>query len=77
MNKKNKKIRLMGGVLVLLFFFLLVSPSLHANDDVCVEALDKCTTKAFIAGLFFGGPFLLFMSHCLLGYSWCLKYYAV
>ena len=76
MNKKNKIIRFMGGFLVVLVLFLLVSPSLQA-EEVCIEALDKCTTKAFIAGIFFGGSFFLYMSHCLLGYTWCLKYYAV
>ena len=76
MNKKNKKIRLIGGILTILLLFLLVSPSLQA-EDVCAEALEKCSTKALIAGIFTGLPFLLFMSHCLIGYAWCLKYYAV
>lgn len=76
MNKKNKKIRFMGGFLVVLTLFLLVSPSLQA-EEACLEALEKCSTKALIAGIFTGLPFFLFMSHCLLGYSWCLKYYAV
>ena len=55
---------------------LLMVSSVHASDDVCKKALDKCTTDAVISGLF-GGPqsFLLYYSGCFMGYSWCLKYY--
>lgn len=76
MNKKNKKIRLTGGILTILLLFVLLSPSLQA-EDVCFEAVEKCTTKAIIAGVFLSSVFVLFMSHCLAGYIWCLKYYAV
>lgn len=74
MNKKNKKIRFQGGILALLLLFLLVSPALQA-DDVCFEALEKCGSKALVGGIFNSGTFFFYMSHCLLGYTWCLKYY--
>ena len=76
MNKKNKKIRLMGGIFIVLVLVLLVAPSLHA-EDVCFEALEKCSKKAAISGILNSGSFLFYMSHCLMGYTWCLKYYAV
>ena len=55
MNKKNKKIRLMGGIFIVLVLVLLVAPSLHA-EDVCFEALEKCSKKAAISGNISPGP---------------------
>jgi len=62
------------GLVICLCFFTAFSAS--ASDDVCKDALSRCTTDAVISGLISGPQsFLLYYSACFMGYSWCLKYY--
>ena len=72
-GNSHKKIMVVALVLFILVY--AAAPSLQANDE-CVEALKKCSVDAIFA-LIFGGPqaFLLYYSGCLMGYTWCLKYY--
>ncbi len=64
-------------VVGLIFCLILWSPSVFASEkEVCDKALVKCGVDAVIAGILSGAQtFLLFYSGCLMGYSWCLKYY--
>ena len=62
------------GLIVCVCFFLV--SSVYAREDVCKNALSRCTVDAVIAGLFSGPQsFLVYYSGCFIGYSWCLKYY--
>lgn len=62
------------GLIVCLCLFMGYSAA--ASDDVCEDALKRCTTDAVISGLLSGvQSFLVYYSVCLMGYSWCLKYY--
>ena len=72
-GNSHKKIMVVALALFILVY--AAAPSLQANAG-CVEALRKCSVDAVIA-LIFGGPqtFLLYYSGCLMGYTWCLKYY--
>jgi hypothetical protein len=39
--------------------------------------MSRCTTDAIKSGLVSGAQsFLVYFSGCLMGYTWCLKYYA-
>ncbi|TET66397.1 MAG: hypothetical protein E3J56_14480 [Candidatus Aminicenantes bacterium] len=71
----NSHKKIMVVALVLFIFVYAAAPSLQANAG-CVGALRKCSVDAVIA-LIFAGPhaFLLYYSGCLMGYTWCLKYY--
>lgn len=72
-GNSHKKIMVVALVLFILVY--AAAPSLQANAD-CGGALRKCSVDAIIV-LIFGGPhaFLLYYSGCLMGYTWCLKYY--
>ncbi len=61
----------------LIFCLFLFGPSLFASEkEECDKALVKCSVDAVIAGILSGPQtFLLFASGCLMGYTWCLKYY--
>jgi hypothetical protein len=61
----------------LIFCLFLFSASLFASEkEECDRALTKCSVDAVIAGILSGPQtFLLFASGCLMGYTWCLKYY--
>jgi len=61
----------------LIICLMVGSTSVFASDKgACDKALVKCGVDAVIAGILSGPQtFLLFYSGCLMGYSWCLKYY--
>jgi hypothetical protein len=74
MKKRKSKRAFVVGLMLFVSIFLVSSAS--ASGDVCRTALDKCMTDALIAGLFSGPQtFLVYSSGCLIGYTWCLKYY--
>jgi len=66
---------LTAGSLICLILFIPPNVS-SQQQNVCEQALEKCNGDAFLT-LIFGGPqsFLIYYTGCLLGYSWCLKYF--
>lgn len=73
MKKSARKL-----VIVSLIFSLIVLCSFpsFASKEVCDKALGKCGIDAAKAGLFSGPQaFLTYYAGCMMGYSWCLKYY--
>ena len=63
-----------GSLICLLLF---IPPIISSQQQrICEQALEKCGGDAFLT-LIFGGPqsFLAYYAGCLLGYSWCLKYF--
>ncbi len=73
--KHNSKKLVVAG----LIFGLIVlwSSPVYASKEVCENALARCGFDALVAGLFSGPQtFLAYYSGCLMGYSWCLKYYS-
>jgi len=68
-----KKFVVVGLILSLVILFS--SPG-FASKEACENALIKCGVDAAIAGLISGPQsFLAYAAGCLIGYSWCLKYY--
>jgi hypothetical protein len=62
------------GLIICLIFW---STSVFASEkEACDKAFVKCGVDALIGG-FLSGPqmFLFIYSGCLMGYTWCLKYY--
>lgn len=75
-NFKNRRFRRIFILGLLCFVCLFLISSAFASEDVCNNALSRCTTDAVIAGLFSGPQtFILYYSGCFMGYTWCLKYY--
>jgi hypothetical protein len=78
--KMKKFIKLSPKKLVAagLIFSLVVfcSSPVLASKEVCENALTRCGVDALIAGLFSGPQtFMAYYAGCLMGYSWCLRYY--
>ena len=73
---KDQRFKRVFSVGLMLFVgVFLVSPH-FASGDVCKDALNDCLLDAVVAGLFSGPQtFLLFYSGCLIGYTFCVKYY--
>jgi len=73
--KKHNPKRLVVVGLILSLVILFCSPGFASNEE-CDKALARCGVDALIAGLF-GGPqsFLAYSAGCIMGYSWCLRYY--
>ena len=62
------------GLIVCLCLFMV--SSVYASEDVCKKAVSRCVADAVKAGLVSGAQsFLIYLSGCLMGYTWCLKYY--
>ena len=77
MNKQKKFKANVFIVMGLVSLLLLVSPIIPSQQKhVCEQALEKCGGDAILT-LIFGGiqSFLFYYSGCLIGYSWCLKYF--
>ena len=74
-RKKGSRI-LIGALVFSLLIGVVFAPSLHASRAVCDRALARCGVDAVVAGLT-GGPlaFALWGSGCLMGYSFCMRYY--
>jgi len=59
----------------LLLVVLIVSPVLVAGKE-CEEAFMRCGADALITAVISGpGAGIVYATGCLLGYTWCLKYY--
>jgi hypothetical protein len=73
--KKRSVKSLVAACLVVCLIFC--SSFVFASEkEVCDKALIKCGVDALIAGVLSGAQtFLLLYSGCLMGYTWCLKYY--
>ena len=73
---KNRRWKRIFGIGLVLFLGIFLVSSGFASGDICREALNDCLVDAVVAGLF-GGPqtFLLYYSGCMIGYTFCLKYY--
>jgi len=71
----TKRKWVLTGVVLLLIFMVAIPQTLTAG--VCEKALEKCMLNAVITGLFSLNPtiFAYYSASCLLGYSFCLKYY--
>jgi hypothetical protein len=74
-EKRNIRKRVLTGTLALLMIFLFLTPH-QLSAGVCERALAKCGIDALLTSLL-SGPEIgaLYLSGCLLGYSWCLQYY--
>jgi putative Mn2+ efflux pump MntP len=73
---KDRKWKRVFGVGLLLFMGLFLVSSGFASEDVCKEAMSDCLMDAVVAGLFSGTQtFLIYYSACMIGYTFCLKYY--
>lgn len=76
-HKKNiKKHTWVLWGMIFLLFFLAVAPQ-TASAGVCGEALEKCMASALLGAIFSLNVTVLamFSTSCLMGYSWCLRYY--
>ncbi len=72
-NQHFRQIIILG---LMFFVFIFFISSNYAPAAVCRKALSRCTVDAVVAGLFSGPQsFMLYVSGCFMGYSWCLKYY--
>jgi hypothetical protein len=72
---KNSTKRLVVAGLILSLIVVFSTPGFASKQD-CEDALIKCGVDATVAGLFSGPQtFLAYATGCLMGYSWCLKYY--
>lgn len=73
---KDRKWKRVFGAGLLLFMSLFLVSSGFASEDVCKEAMSECLTDAVVAGLFSGTQtFLVYYAACMIGYTFCLKYY--
>lgn len=73
-KKRTAKSFIVAG---LIFCLILWSTSVFASEnEACDKAFVKCGVDAVIGGILSGPQmFLLIYSGCLMGYTWCLKYY--
>jgi len=73
--RRDKRLKIMAGVLVLLMSIFFLAPQ-QLTAEVCDEALVECAIDAVIIGIFGGlQSGLLYFSGCLTGYNWCLEYF--
>jgi len=74
MRKINGK-KIIVGALLLLALLQVTAPFMQAKN-VCIDAVVKCGADALIAGAFGGlEVFGMYAAGCIVGYSWCIKYY--
>jgi len=73
---KDRKWKRVLSAGLLLFMGLFLVSSGFASEDICKEAMSDCLTDAVVAGLFSGTQaFLVYYAACMIGYTFCLKYY--
>ena len=73
---KNRQFKRIFGLGLVLFVGIFLVSSGFASEDVCKEAMNDCLLDAVVAGLFSGPQtFLVYYSACVIGYTFCLKYY--
>jgi len=77
--KKHGVKRSLALVLTAAMAWFLIGPVLAAAEDgesdICRKALAKCIAEAIVSGLLsMGATIVFFVSFCLVGYDFCLKY---
>ena len=73
--RRNKKFKIMAGVLVLLMSIFFLAPHQLVAED-CMIGLARCSIDAIIVAIFGGlQSGALYFSGCLIGYIWCLEYF--
>jgi len=73
--RRNKKFKIMAGVLVLLMSIFFLAPHQLVAKG-CIIGLARCSIDAIIVAIFGGlQSGALYFSGCLIGYTWCLEYF--
>ena len=73
--KKKTENRIKCFVLGLVILISIVFPQVVSAGS-CGGGLARCAADAAIVGFFSGaGPGSAYLSGCVVGYSWCLRYY--
>lgn len=66
-------------VLTVVLAWLIAAPAFAAEEEteesICLAALKRCLAEAIVSGLLsWGSTIVLFLSFCLVGYDFCVRY---